>query len=77
MFSRRLNIAIALLLIGFASLSAQSVDVKVGEETIKITPMGRFYFDGATYLEDETDLSNGVALTDVRLGLKPGIKVSI
>jgi phosphate-selective porin OprO/OprP len=74
MFSHRLNIVIVLLTLGFVSLSAQSVDVKVGEETIKITPMGRFYFDGATYLEDETDLSNGVALTDVRLGLKAKYK---
>lgn len=74
MFTRRLNIAIALLLLGFASLSAQSVDVKIGDETVKVTPMGRFYFDGATFLEDKTDLSNGVALTDVRLGLKAKYK---
>lgn len=75
MFTRRLSVALASLLLGFISLSAQSVDVKVGDETIKITPMGRFYFDGAMYLDDETDLGNGVALTDLRLGLKAKYKM--
>lgn len=74
MFSRRFNLALTLFLLGIVSLSAQSVDVKVGDETIKITPMGRVYFDGAAFLEDETDLSNGVVMSDVRLGLKAKYK---
>ncbi|MBB4035637.1 phosphate-selective porin OprO/OprP [Dysgonomonas hofstadii] len=55
------------------SVSAQSVDVKIGngdDDKIKISSMGRIYFDGAAYIEDETELSNGVAIPDVRLGLK-------
>lgn len=60
--------------LGIGSLSAQSVDVKVGNDAIKITPSGRFYIDGASYIQDETDLSNGIALTDLRLGLKASYK---
>lgn len=70
MFSSRLKLTFALLISGFTLLSAQSIDVKVGDESIKITPMGRFYIDGATFIEDKTDMSNGVSLTDLRLGLK-------
>ncbi len=70
MLSSRLKLTFALLISGFTLLSAQSIDVKVGDESIKITPMGRFYIDGATFIEDETDMSNGVSLTDLRLGLK-------
>lgn len=74
MSSCRLTILAALSLFAFSSLFAQSVDVKIADETVKITPMGRFYFDGATYIEDGTDLSNGVAMSDVRLGLKAKYK---
>lgn len=75
MFKRKLSVALALVCMGGIHLSAQSVDVKVGnDESIKLTPTGRIYMDGATYLEDKTDLSNGVVLPDVRLGLKAKYK---
>lgn len=76
MFNRRFNLGCCLaFMLGVSSLSAQSVDVKVGDgETIKITPGGRFYFDGATFIEDETDMSNGVSLSDLRVGLKAKYK---
>lgn len=74
MSSCRLTILAALSLFAFSSLFAQSVDVKIADETVKITPTGRFYFDGATYIEDGTDLSNGVAMPDARIGLKAKYK---
>ncbi len=37
---------------------------------VEITPIARFYLDGAVYLQDHTPLSNGTHIPDVRLGLK-------
>lgn len=50
-------------------VSAQ-IEVKAGDETIKITPSGRVYMDGAFYLDDETKMGNGTNIPDVRIGLK-------
>lgn len=56
-------------------LSAQTLNIKVGDgESLKITPTGRFYLDGATFIQDKTDLSNGISISDVRLGLKANYK---
>ncbi len=75
MFGHKFGVALVLVCMGGVHLSAQSVDVKIGnDESIKLTPSGRIYMDGATFIEDETDLSNGVALPDIRLGLKAKYK---
>lgn len=57
------------------SLKAQSIDIKVNDDAIKITPTGRMYLDGAVFIDDETDLSNGVTMSDLRLGLKAKYKL--
>lgn len=74
MLGHRFAFIASFAILGTSILSAQSINVKAGDETIKITPMGRVYFDGATFLEDKTDLSNGVTMSDVRLGLKAAYK---
>jgi len=75
MFARKISAALLLTCVGLTPLFSQSVDIKVGnDETIKLTPSGRIYMDGAAFLEDETDLGNGVALPDIRLGLKAKYK---
>lgn len=56
------------------AVNAQSVNIKAGDESIKITPTGRMYLDGAVLLHDKTDLSNGVTMSDLRLGLKAKYK---
>ncbi len=73
MFNRKLIITACTFLCA-GMLSAQSVDVKVGDESIKITPVGRMYLDGAVFMEDETSLDNGVTMSDLRLGLKAKYK---
>jgi len=70
---KNIKLILPLFLLSCMGVSAQSVDIKVGsgdEDKIKITPTGRIYFDGAVYIEDETELSNGLAIPDVRLGTK-------
>lgn len=63
------------LFLGVTYLAAQpSITVGKGDNAIQITPTGRFYIDGATYIQDKTDLSNGVYLPDARLGLKAKYK---
>lgn len=75
MNSRRLSISALLLSLGLSTMSAQTLSVKVSDdESIKITPTGRFYYDGAVFMEDETDFGNGTSLTDLRLGLKGAYK---
>lgn len=75
MLKRKLSLACLTLLCGLSPVLAQTVEIKTGgDESVKITPMGRFYLDGASYIEDETDLSNGVYLSDIRLGLKAKYK---
>lgn len=50
---------------------AQTLEIKTGDsESIKITPNGRFYLDGAAFIKDKTNLSNGVYISDIRIGLK-------
>lgn len=66
---------ISALLVGiFLSISSsfsQTLEIKTGDnDPIKITPSGRFYLDGATYMKDKTNLSSGVYMSDIRLGLK-------
>lgn len=61
------------LTIACFSGNAQSLEVKAGQnddDKVKITPMGRIYFDGAFYFDDDTDLSNRVTIPDARIGLK-------
>lgn len=63
-------ISTLILSITISSISiAQSVDVNLGNETLKVTPSGRMYIDGAAFIQDESDLSNGVNIPDIRLGL--------
>lgn len=54
------------ILLSFLPLCAQETD----KPKLQITPIARFYFDGAVYLKDKTNLSNGTTIPDVRLGLK-------
>lgn len=75
MVGRKMCLTLMLGCIGLAPLLSQSVEIKVGDsETIKLTPSGRMYMDGAVFIDDETDLGNGVALPDIRLGLKAKYK---
>lgn len=74
MLTHRLTVFASLVILGISTLFGQTINPKIGDETVKITPMGRVYFDGATFFEDETDLSNGATMTDVRLGLKAAYK---
>lgn len=71
MIKNKQKIIISLLLLaGISNISAQSIDLKMGDEKVKFSPSARIYLDGATFLEDKTDLSNGVNIPDVRLGFK-------
>lgn len=67
-FNSSLLASLCVLLISSNALVAQSLDVKMGEETLKVTPSARMFIDGATFIQDESDLSNGVKIPDVRLG---------
>ena len=58
-------IAAVLLLIPSFIASAQN---KKAEFSVK--PTGRFYYEGAGFIEDDTKLSSGTTVNDVRLGLK-------
>lgn len=65
----KLAIALILAVATNGILHAQSLDVNLGNETLKVTPSGRIYMDGAAFIQDESDLSNGVNIPDIRLGL--------
>lgn len=69
----RQSILVALILVSL-STKAQSVNIKVDDDVLKITPAGRMYLDGATFIDDKTDLSNGVTMSDLRLGIKAKYK---
>lgn len=61
-------IAATLLLVPSLLVSAQTKS----EFTIK--PSGRFYYEGAGFIKDETKLSSGTTINDVRIGLKANYK---
>lgn len=67
-FNYSLLVILCVLFFSNNTLYAQSLDVKVGEETLKVTPSARLFLDGAAFIQDESDLSNGVKIPDVRLG---------
>lgn len=66
------KIGLLLITIIFTALSVKAVDIeiKTGDDKLTITPMGRFYLDGAVYSTDKTELGNGVYMSDARVGLK-------
>lgn len=75
MLKRRLCLVYLTLLLGGFTVFAQTIEIKTNEnESIKITPTGRFYLDGAAYVDDQTDLGNGVYMNDIRVGLKAKYK---
>ncbi|MDL2212358.1 OprO/OprP family phosphate-selective porin [Bacteroides sp. OttesenSCG-928-E20] len=59
-----------LLLLAFLFCNATLPAQEPNENKLKITPTARFYYDGAAYFTDDTQLSNGTTMPDVRLGLK-------
>lgn len=76
--NRRLSAILLLLLLllinSSALLLAQSLEIKAGDDAVKISPIGRIYIDGAAFVQDQSDLSNGVKIPDIRLGLAAGYK---
>lgn len=56
----------------FAALSIKAADIEIttGDDKVTISPMGRFYLDGAVFSKDKTNLGNGVYMSDARVGLK-------
>lgn len=75
MLKRKLCLVYSTLLLGGLTVFAQTIEIKTTDnESVKITPTGRFYLDGASYIDDETDLGNGVYMNDIRVGLKAKYK---
>ena len=69
MLSKKLKLIGLILLLGTtASFAQMSLTFGEGENAIKFTPSTRIYVDGAAFIQDESDLSNGVTIPDVRLG---------
>ncbi|NDV57410.1 porin [Bacteroides sp. 519] len=66
MKNKRKSRLLLLALLLSNTLTAQDAN----QDKLKITPIGRFYYDGAVYFSDETKLSNGTTMPDARLGLK-------
>lgn len=70
--------AMTLCILGLCSYefaAAQDIKVKTGtDETLKISVGGRIYFDGAVFVDDDTDLGNGVTVPDIRIGVKADYK---
>lgn len=76
---KKIKVCISLLLtiMGLTSLSAQNIEVKVGDapdEKVKVTMGGRFYIDEAVYFDDVTPVGNGVSIPDLRLSMKADYK---
>lgn len=61
---------VIIVLLSTLPMYSQTIEVKTADEPIRIMPAGRFSLDQAFFLDDNTDLGNGTALSDVRLGLK-------
>lgn len=71
MLSRKIKTIGLFLFCGVVSASAQlNLTFGEGENAIKFSPATRIYMDGAAFIQDESDLSNGVTIPDVRLGFK-------
>ena len=52
------------------SLALMAQEAPKEEKKLNLSVGGRFYMDGAVYFKDETPLSNGVGMSDLRIGLK-------
>lgn len=71
MLSTKLKLMTVFLFFGtITSFAQMDLTFGEGENAITFTPTTRIYVDGAAFIQDESDLSNGVTIPDVRLGFK-------
>lgn len=66
---------ILLTLVAFSTLPLSagqlpSDSTNQSKRTLKVTPIGRLHVDGAVYLPDHNGFKSGVAIPEVRAGVK-------
>lgn len=71
MLYQKLKLIGLLLFFGTVSVFPQmNLTFGEGKNAITFTPSTLIYIDGAAFIQDKSDLSNGVTIPDVRLGFK-------
>lgn len=71
MLYKKLELIGLLLFFGTFSVFAQmNIIFGEGKNAITFTPSTLIFIDGAAFIQDKSDLSNGVTIPDVRLGFK-------
>lgn len=66
----KLSILFCLLISPLVAKAQINISTGEGKDQVKFTPTTSIFLDGAAYIDDKTDLGNGLGLPELRLGFK-------